>query len=1858
MRILLVAACAASSTAHRCGEAERTLAGGHSCGGRVDWLVNNKGLTPNEAGIQVATEYAVECWRCGFQTTSCQLPPRYGAKEQERLQMMNCGKVQKASVQFKEILEAKADRWASEEQKQLWQNKSALAEKFCKQSVALLNEEEYESAAVVALYAWSQVIMDGSQCCDLLRPPYCLQSQWSWSTLAVAILIGGTLIALLTSVLASLTARAPARGTKPLPAQSQVPEPGKAATKVEELYQELFKRWMRDHSLRGLYGACHFAETAASQFAALAAVFDFQVDSVRNQFDHLLSLWRSHCAILADLDLDVDEDDDFVEAAVNEQTLLHEALGGLHAELLEGFLRWRQRLSDDLKEPLSSGSLVLGGARWAHLVPGDWLHADSRKLAANLATTHLAEIATYLLVWGEAGNLRFMPEAVYFLTELTLSAEPELYPHHQADGKHSSGLFLSRMVRPMYNLVFDEWYQGLDFKPVSDEDRGKGVMPSHKEKLPTFHGGYEAFLPPDVANYDDWNEFFADPKRLRRGMPRLFDLEHGKRFAVLQEFNLSKMLTSQKMKTHREVHSLWGVFASTHRIWLVHALLFFGAVCVVAGDPFDDDETLGGKGLVRWAALGLLAPFHALLLALARVYTCGAATRASICGIGCFCANFWRSLLWFAPVGTYGALRYANLAWTPEILQYLLIAHLVVSLLALASLLFFPDRGFDAPYKEKPRAPFHLRLVRYFFWLMVLAGKFLVAVVLFRAIFDLILDLQLEPLGRATSEDILIAWYSTIWARDLLIWLWLWFSSLFIFCADTQLWFTVGCTILGVVVALIQRRCRTLHFAFEDALHKLPGRFAEKVLRYSPCSKSAFAKTWNLVIQHMTQEQKINVRDSGELCFDYILSEEPGAPVLFNEENCLERASKHYCGMADTREWPVNKELQWRFLALSRGLGLELPRPYRTPYVPGLTVLIPQFEEPVLLLPEDLYSEAPGEARELGHLIDYLRIKYVDEFQNLAQNWNVPGGVRNWSRYSPEQWKETCVWASMRLQTLWRTVAGMCKYHDALVLHHELQGTNSSGLLWREDDTSEMFQCLVSMQMYAYFTAVQREQVNEMLERFPPNLKIAYIDHSDVGENCERDAVHPRQSRRYYSCLIDRNCQCIQAKNPAAAFRQPAYRVELPGYPILSDGKADNQNHALPFSRGTINQCVDANQGAYFEQMLLLPCALGEFRWNPKQIVGFPEHITSDLGSVGDFAAGSEMAFCTLLQRSYATLGARMHYGHPDLMNKQYMMQQGGVSKGTRTLNLSEDIFAGLDFALRADGREICHREYFHLAKGRDLGFNAVLKFFSKLSSGSGEQLLTRQMCRLGQLMPLPDALTLYYAHAGYYVTQFLLSWVMPTVLYTWALILACDCDLAFEAFEGSCAKRPAQELMGRMLSSIYTIALLLLVLLATALPLFTEEWLERSFKVAVKRLLKQVCTLSFLMFVFQAKIIGYYVINELRYGGAKYISTGRSLPTERRHFIRRKGDEYEGLYLDYAIQAFYDGLTLLIAAAMVTELGGMEADNIYRGRLFALWFCITLTIISWLYAPFVFNPHQFARRHIMEDRRVLCQFFFQNWGSGWIRWYEEFQLKPRVGLSISMLDFNFLVVFLGISVWFAVVNHKVSMMQVIFSTHTWMKEVAALTLLPPIFTSLVMCLLCSSCCALTRCLRRICKKSDPTWELLRKLLPIMTLVVVLLEVLEAAACLEILRTTARWKDYIAGLMLKYLLLEVVIFLAEGLLRSRCARSGACRPDKGLQTLYFWVLSNRMFRDMLTSTVILVPLLLLSFVNSLLRRCCRTFDAHEFLIYRSSGHRARRRSFCGDSDRDSRDSSSSVSESRNTSDTSSTDEEAPMAPRR
>ena len=84
-------------------------------------------------------------------------------------------------------------------------------------------------------------------------------------------------------------------------------------------------------------------------------------------------------------------------------------------------------------------------------------------------------------------------------------------------------------------------------------------------------------------------------------------------------------------------------------------------------------------------------------------------------------------------------------------------------------------------------------------------------------------------------------------------------------------------------------------------------------------------------------------------------------------------------------------------------------------------------------------------------------------------------------------------------------------------------------------------------------------------------------------------------------------------------------------------------------------------------------------------ILGFSEHIFSDLGTPGEFAATHEQIFGSIVQRTlYRPLDARMHYGHPDFIDKLTMMQQGGVSKAVKGLHLSEDVYAGLDLKLRA----------------------------------------------------------------------------------------------------------------------------------------------------------------------------------------------------------------------------------------------------------------------------------------------------------------------------------------------------------------------------------------------------------------------------------------------------------------------------------------------------------------------------------------------------------------------------------------------
>ena len=239
-----------------------------------------------------------------------------------------------------------------------------------------------------------------------------------------------------------------------------------------------------------------------------------------------------------------------------------------------------------------------------------------------------------------------------------------------------------------------------------------------------------------------------------------------------------------------------------------------------------------------------------------------------------------------------------------------------------------------------------------------------------------------------------------------------------------------------------------------------------------------------------------------------------------------------------------------------------------------------------------------------------------------------------------------------------------------------------------------------------FFSKVEDKHV---MTKFPYSWKTASIDYNDVSDfaSTGRNGVHPRQGRRYSRHTINGDLSSC-AENDSA--RKTKYRVELPRFPFRETAKEATKT-TLSFPQVKLHQIIDANHKAYFEQMPLLPCVLGEFRGHgavageASKIVGHPEHITIDVGSVREFAAEAETAFGTILLGVYRLLGWR-HYGHPDMMNNSYIMQQGGAPTRTKTMTVPEVIFTGIDFAFRGGGN-IQHDEYFYLFKGCDLCFKS-----------------------------------------------------------------------------------------------------------------------------------------------------------------------------------------------------------------------------------------------------------------------------------------------------------------------------------------------------------------------------------------------------------------------------------------------------------------------------------------------------------------------------------------------------------------------
>uniref|UniRef100_A0A0V0IVP4 Putative ovule protein n=2 Tax=Solanum TaxID=4107 RepID=A0A0V0IVP4_SOLCH len=345
--------------------------------------------------------------------------------------------------------------------------------------------------------------------------------------------------------------------------------------------------------------------------------------------------------------------------------------------------------------------------------------------------------------------------------------------------------------------------------------------------------------------------------------------------------------------------------------------------------------------------------------------------------------------------------------------------------------------------------------------------------------------------------------------------------------------------------------------------------------------------------------------------------------------------------------------------------------------------------------------------------------------------------------------------------------------------------------------------------------------------------------------------------------------------------------------------------------------------------------------------------------------SNQETSFVTIGQRILANpLRVRFHYGHPDIFDRIFHVTRGGISKASKTINLSEDIFSGYNSTLR--GGFVTHHEYIQVGKGRDVGMNQISQFEAKVANGNGEQTLSRDVYRLGRRFDFYRMLSFYFTTVGFYFSS--MATVLTVYVFLYGRLYMVLSGLEKRILEDPTVRQSKALEEAMAPSSISQLGLLLV------LPMVMEIGLERGFRTALGDFVIMQLQLASVFFTFQLGTKAHYYGRTILHGGSKYRATGRGFVV----FHAKYADNYRM----YSRSHFVKGLELFILLIVYEVYGESYRDSqLYLFVTISMWFLVG----SWLFAPFVFNPSGFDWQKTVDD-----------W-TDWKRW-----MGNRGGIGIS----------------------------------------------------------------------------------------------------------------------------------------------------------------------------------------------------------------------------------------------------------------
>ncbi|KAL4576869.1 hypothetical protein LXL04_012969 [Taraxacum kok-saghyz] len=698
---------------------------------------------------------------------------------------------------------------------------------------------------------------------------------------------------------------------------------------------------------------------------------------------------------------------------------------------------------------------------------------------------------------------------------------------------------------------------------------------------------------------------------------------------------------------------------------------------------------------------------------------------------------------------------------------------------------------------------------------------------------------------------------------------------------------------------------------------------------------------------------------------------------------------------------PSNLEARRRISFFSNSLFMDMPSAPKVRNMLSFSVLTPYYTEEVLFSTHDL--EVPNE--DGVSILFYLQKIFPDEWNNFLERMNC--NTEDDLRGSDELEDQLRLWASYRGQTLTKTVRGMMYYRKALELQAFLDMAKDEDLMegykaieLNEDqmkgERSLWAQCQAVADMkFTYVVSCQQygiqkrsgdaraQNVLRLMSEYP-SLRVAYIDEV---EEPSKDTTKKVNHKVYYSALV-KAMPNSNASETGQNLDQVIYKIKLPGPAILGEGKPENQNHAIIFTRGEGLQTIDMNQDNYMEEALKMRNLLQEFLKKHDDvryptILGLREHIfTGSVSSLAWFMSNQETSFVTIGQRLLANpLKVRFHYGHPDVFDRLFHLTRGGISKASKIINLSEDIFAGFNSTLREGN--VTHHEYIQVGKGRDVGLNQISLFEAKIANGNGEQTLSRDLYRLGHRFDFFRMLSCYFTTIGFYFSTLITVLTVYVFLYGRLYMVLSGLEKGLASQPALKHNKPLQIALASQ--SFVQIGFLM------ALPMMMEIGLERGFRTALSEFILMQLQLAPVFFTFSLGTKTHYYGRTLLHGGAKYRATGRGFVVFHAKFAEN--------YRLYSRSHFVKGIELMILL-LVYQIFGES----YRGAVAYLLITISIWFMvgTWLFAPFLFNPSGFEWQKIVDDWSDWNKWISNQGGIGvppeksWESWWEEEQEHLR----------------------------------------------------------------------------------------------------------------------------------------------------------------------------------------------------------------------------------------------------------------------